>query len=181
MTINPSSCKFCPFYGGVVPLGILKKVFYENILKIFQNRSYFDLKIRYLLYIKKILYGKGRWTLMTISEADKIKIDRAAADLYFIDEDSHGNAVIKMYADYSDTNKELLTADNFNFTHDIVGIFKNIVRDKFPSYDFGLFVPRFAGRAIEAEKPALDEKIKNAEKKAEGNASGEINSQSFER
>ena len=38
--------------------------------------------------------------------------------------------------------KDLLNADNFNFSHDIVGIANNINR-KNPT-DFGLFVPRYA-------------------------------------
>lgn len=37
-----------------------------------------------------------------------------------------------------------LSADDFNFFHDIYGIMNNIVRDTFPAKDFGLFVPRFA-------------------------------------
>lgn len=40
---------------------------------------------------------------------------------------------------------EWLTADDFNFAHDFCGIQRNIARDKFPSTDFGLFVPRFSG------------------------------------
>lgn len=39
-----------------------------------------------------------------------------------------------------------LNADDFNFAHDFYGIRDNIVRDKFPSNDFGYFVPRFAGQ-----------------------------------
>lgn len=42
--------------------------------------------------------------------------------------------------------EELLNADNFNFCHDINGIVNNIVRNAFPATDFGLFVPRFAGK-----------------------------------
>ena len=38
-----------------------------------------------------------------------------------------------------------LNADDFNFAHDFFGIRNNIVRSEFPSTDFGLFVPRFAG------------------------------------
>lgn len=37
-----------------------------------------------------------------------------------------------------------LNADNFNFAHDLCGIVNNIVRDTFPSSNFGFFVPRFA-------------------------------------
>lgn len=39
-----------------------------------------------------------------------------------------------------------LNADRFNFAHDLWGITDNIVRNRFPSTEFGLFVPRFAGR-----------------------------------
>ena len=39
-----------------------------------------------------------------------------------------------------------LEADKFNFTHDLYGILDNINRTKFPAIDFGLFVPRFAGK-----------------------------------
>ena len=38
-----------------------------------------------------------------------------------------------------------LKADDFNFAHDFFGIRDNIVRNEFPSKDFGFFVPRFAG------------------------------------
>lgn len=41
--------------------------------------------------------------------------------------------------------EELLSADEINFAHDINGIEKNIVRNKFPATDFGDFVPRYAG------------------------------------
>lgn len=41
--------------------------------------------------------------------------------------------------------EEWLNADKFNFTHDLFGIIDNIVRDTFPSTDFGTFIPRFAG------------------------------------
>lgn len=37
-----------------------------------------------------------------------------------------------------------LTADKFNFAHDLFGIMDHIVRDSFPATDFGFFVPRFA-------------------------------------
>ena len=40
---------------------------------------------------------------------------------------------------------DLLAADDFNFVHDVCGIRTHIVRDDFPSHDFGYFVPRFAG------------------------------------
>lgn len=36
-------------------------------------------------------------------------------------------------------------SDDFNFAHDFAGIVNNIVRKRFPSEDFGHFVPRFAG------------------------------------
>lgn len=39
-----------------------------------------------------------------------------------------------------------LNTDSFNFAHDIIGIRNNIVRDEFPSTDFGEFVPRYAGK-----------------------------------
>ena len=42
-----------------------------------------------------------------------------------------------------------LKADDFNFMHDFYGIRDNIVRDEFPATDFGLFIPRFAGRATQ--------------------------------
>ena len=38
-----------------------------------------------------------------------------------------------------------IKADDFNFAHDFLGIRDNIVRNEFPSKDFGFFVPRFAG------------------------------------
>lgn len=38
-----------------------------------------------------------------------------------------------------------LKADDFNFAHDFLGIRDNIVRNEFPSKDFGFFIPRFAG------------------------------------
>ena len=40
--------------------------------------------------------------------------------------------------------EDFLAADDFNFMHDVLGIVSNIVRDKWPSDDFGFFVPRFA-------------------------------------
>lgn len=40
---------------------------------------------------------------------------------------------------------EWLAAEPFDFAHDFCGIQSNIVRDRFPSVDFGLFVPRFSG------------------------------------
>jgi len=39
-----------------------------------------------------------------------------------------------------------LAADDFNFLHDIYDIMYNIVRERFPATDFGLFVPRFAAQ-----------------------------------
>lgn len=39
-----------------------------------------------------------------------------------------------------------LKADEFNFTHDLYGIMNNINRTEFPAIDFGLFIPRFAGK-----------------------------------
>ena len=42
--------------------------------------------------------------------------------------------------------EDLLKADDFNFTHDIVGIINNIDRSKYPATNFGLFVPRFSGK-----------------------------------
>lgn len=39
---------------------------------------------------------------------------------------------------------EWLNADEFNFSHDLVGIVNNIVRTEYPATDFGFFVPRFA-------------------------------------
>lgn len=41
---------------------------------------------------------------------------------------------------------EWLNADDFNFAHDFCGIQSNIQRECFPATDFGLFVPRFAGK-----------------------------------
>ncbi len=41
---------------------------------------------------------------------------------------------------------EWLNADKFNFAHDLFGIMNNIVRNEFPSSNFGSFVPRFAGQ-----------------------------------
>lgn len=40
---------------------------------------------------------------------------------------------------------ELLKADDLNFKHDFCGI-QNNIRGTFPARDFGLFVPRFAGK-----------------------------------
>lgn len=40
--------------------------------------------------------------------------------------------------------EDWLNADDMNFVHDINGIVNCIVRDSFPSTNFGLFVPRFA-------------------------------------
>lgn len=42
-----------------------------------------------------------------------------------------------------------LSADDFNFAHDLYGIMNNIVRDEFPAKNFGFFVPRFAGQVTE--------------------------------
>ena len=39
-----------------------------------------------------------------------------------------------------------LKADAFNFTHDLYGIMNNINRTEFTAIDFGLFIPRFAGK-----------------------------------
>lgn len=40
-----------------------------------------------------------------------------------------------------------LTANDFDFVHDFLGIRNNINRGSgFPATDFGLFVPRFAGK-----------------------------------
>lgn len=41
---------------------------------------------------------------------------------------------------------KFLNADDFNFAHDFCGIRDNIVRSEYPAKDFGLFVPRFAGK-----------------------------------
>lgn len=41
--------------------------------------------------------------------------------------------------------EDWLNADNFNFTHDIVGIVNNVDRRKFPATEFHCFLPRFAG------------------------------------
>lgn len=41
---------------------------------------------------------------------------------------------------------EWLKADDFNFAHDFCGIQNNIQRESFPATDFGLFIPRFAGK-----------------------------------
>ena len=40
---------------------------------------------------------------------------------------------------------DLLTADDENFFHDILGIWSNSNRETYPC-TFGLFVPRFSGR-----------------------------------
>ena len=40
--------------------------------------------------------------------------------------------------------EDWLNADDFNFTHDLMGIVNNVKRDTFPAKDFGLFVPRYA-------------------------------------
>lgn len=39
-----------------------------------------------------------------------------------------------------------LNADDFNFAHDFSGIQNHIERGAFPATDFGLFIPRFAGK-----------------------------------
>lgn len=41
---------------------------------------------------------------------------------------------------------EWLEADDFNFAHDFLGIRRNIVREKFPSTNFGFFIPRFSSQ-----------------------------------
>lgn len=41
--------------------------------------------------------------------------------------------------------EEWLNADDFNFAHDIVGIYNNIIRE-YPVQFANCFVPRFAGR-----------------------------------
>ena len=40
--------------------------------------------------------------------------------------------------------KDLLVADDLNFSHDVIGIVNNVNRSEFPAKDFGLFVPRYA-------------------------------------
>ena len=40
--------------------------------------------------------------------------------------------------------EDLLKADDYNFSHDVLGIMSNINRSEFPAKDFGLFVPRYA-------------------------------------
>ncbi len=40
--------------------------------------------------------------------------------------------------------EDFLNADDFNFSHDVLGIMSNINRSEFPAKDFGLFVPRYA-------------------------------------
>lgn len=40
--------------------------------------------------------------------------------------------------------EDFLNADDFNFSHDVLGIMNNINRSEFPAKDFGLFVPRYA-------------------------------------
>lgn len=47
---------------------------------------------------------------------------------------------------------EWLAAEKFDFAHDFLGIQSNIVRDCFPSKDFGLFVPRFSGYAVHIQQ-----------------------------
>ena len=42
--------------------------------------------------------------------------------------------------------EEMLNDDGYDFVHDIQGIIDNINRDSFPATDFGLFIPRFAGK-----------------------------------
>jgi len=42
--------------------------------------------------------------------------------------------------------QDWLEADDFNFSHDFYGIKNCIVRDKYPTNNFGYFVPRFAGK-----------------------------------
>ena len=37
-----------------------------------------------------------------------------------------------------------IVSDDIDFAHDFLGIRDNIVRDEFPSKDFGFFIPRFA-------------------------------------
>lgn len=41
--------------------------------------------------------------------------------------------------------EDFLAADDFNFVHDFCGIRNSIIREDFPSHDFGFFIPRFAG------------------------------------
>lgn len=42
--------------------------------------------------------------------------------------------------------EDWLNSDDFNFAHDLYGIIDNIVRDVFPSKNFGYFIPRFASK-----------------------------------
>ena len=43
--------------------------------------------------------------------------------------------------------EEMLADDGYDFVHDIQGIIDNINRESgFPATDFGLFVPRYAGK-----------------------------------
>ena len=51
---------------------------------------------------------------------------------------------------------EMLNADNFNFIHDVTGIINNIARDEYPATDFGLFVPRFAGKDSDITQPKFN-------------------------
>lgn len=69
--------------------------------------------------------------LMDESQATERMMDIESADLTF-----------KLRLD------DWLNADDFSFAHDFCGIRDNIVRDKFPSSDFGFFIPRFAGSTV---------------------------------
>ena len=47
---------------------------------------------------------------------------------------------------------EWIAADDYNFAHDLLGIRNNINRGcGFPATDFGLFLPIFAGNALEMD------------------------------
>lgn len=83
-------------------------------------------KEKFMMYVKiaeraeelGIYHGKRSTLLMDIESADK----------YF-------NMRLE----------DWLNADNFNFTHDVVGIVQNADRSKFPA-EFSRFLPRFAGK-----------------------------------
>ena len=84
-------------------------------------------KERFMMYVKiaeraeelGIYHGERHTLLMDIESADK---------------------AFKMRLE------DWLTADNFNFAHDVVGIVNNIDRSKYPATEFHCFLPRFAGK-----------------------------------
>lgn len=75
-------------------------------------------------------------------------IERARKlELIQIDEDED-DIMMDLYSADRTFNLRLddfLAANDFNFAHDFCGIRNSIIREEFPSHDFGFFLPRFTG------------------------------------